>query len=288
VSKARKDYLIPAPDDGDPAREVGRWAEEKYRRLGMYAEMFSTGMKNQWQTRVYIDLFAGSGHSRIRESHRRVLGSPLIALSLPDRFTKYIFCEQDASLLQALKMRAHTMAPTASVTCIEGDANARVSEIAGEIPRHSTANRVLSFCFADPVNLEIDFETVRSLGAGRAMDFLILFAFGMDATRNWATYLRPSNNRVEKFLGVADWRQRWKEAELRRVSETQFLATEYANAMTKLGYRTQSIEQMIPIRSTDRNLPLYYLAFFSKHEQGYKFWSQVQKYSADQQELALE
>lgn len=288
MSKARKDYLISAPDDGHPAREVGRRAEEKYQRLGMYAKMFSTGMKNQWETRVYIDLFAGSGHSQIRESHRRVLGSPLIALSLPGRFTKYIFCEQDASLLQALTTRAHAMAPTASVRCIEGDANACVSEIAAEIPRHSTTNRVLSFCFVDPVNLEIDFETVRVLGAGRAMDFLILFAFGMDATRNWATYLRPGSNRVERFLGVPDWRERWMQAETQGMSATQFLANEYAGVMMSLGYRTKSIEDMIPVRSTDRNLPLYYLAFFSRHEQGYRFWRQVQKYSTDQLGFALE
>src|SRR5678815_4496625 len=91
----RKDYLIPAADDGLPAPEVGRWSEEKYRRLGMYAEIFSTGMKNQWPTRVYIDLFAGCGHAIIRETRQRVLTSALIALSIPHRFTHYIFCEKN-------------------------------------------------------------------------------------------------------------------------------------------------------------------------------------------------
>lgn len=254
----------------------------------MYAEMFATGMKNQWPTRVYIDLFAGSGHSQISESHRRVLGSPLIALSLPSQFTKYVFCEEASVLLRALEQRSKALAPEASVTCIEGDANERVGDIAGQIPRHSTTNRVLSFCFADPVNLEIDFETVRTLGAERAMDFLILFAFGMDATRNWATYLQPNSNRVARFLGNTEWRDRWKQAEKQRISATQFLASEYARAMTELGYLTSSIEEMISIRSSDKNLPLYYLAFFSRNQQGYKFWREVQKYSDDQYGLELE
>lgn len=148
--------------------------------------------------------------------------------------------------------------------------------------------RVLSFCFVDPVNLEIDCESVKALGAERAMDFLILLAFGMDAGRNWSTYVKPENNRVERFLGAADWRNRWQRAERQGMSATQFLANEYATAMTGLGYRTKSIEEMIPIRSADKNLPLYYLAFFSKHEQGYHFWRQVQKYADDQLGLALE
>ena len=30
------------------------------------------------------------------------------------------------------------------------------------------------------------------------------------------------------------------------------------------------------------NLPLYYLAFFSRHANGYKFWNQVLKYATPQ------
>ena len=35
----------------------------------------------------------------------------------------------------------------------------------------------------------------------------------------------------------------------------------------------------------DKQLPLYYLAFFSKHETGLKFWDQVRKYATDQLSL---
>ncbi len=288
MTKPRREYLIEAPDDGLPVPEVGRWAEEKYRRLGMYAEIFSTGMKNVWPTRVYIDLFAGRGHALITETHRRVLTSPLIALSLPDRFSHYIFCEKKHSLLEALKSRARVMASEATVVCIEGDANERIREIAAIIPQHTAAKRVLGFCFIDPFNLGIHFDTVRALGRGRPMDFLILLAFGMDAGRNWATYLKPGDKKVERFLGAPDWRERWRTTEREGIGETRFLATEYARAMESLGYRTTSTEQMIPVRSTDKNLPLYYLAFFSRNEQGYKFWHEVQKYSEDQLNLSLE
>lgn len=61
MTRSRRDYLHRVPDDGLTAAEVGPWAEEKYRCLGMYAEIFSTGMKRQWHNRVYIDLFCGPG-----------------------------------------------------------------------------------------------------------------------------------------------------------------------------------------------------------------------------------
>jgi hypothetical protein len=74
--KQRKDYLVRVPDDGLPAADIGPWGKEKYRRIGMYAEMFSTGMKNRWDHRVYIELFAGSGHAVIRPGGPRVMTSP--------------------------------------------------------------------------------------------------------------------------------------------------------------------------------------------------------------------
>jgi hypothetical protein len=42
---------------------------------------------------------------------------------------------------------------------------------------------------------------------------------------------------------------------------------------------------MKEIRSNEKNLPLYHLAFFSKHPRGYQFWDQVLKYGTDQLSL---
>lgn len=39
------------------------------------------------------------------------------------------------------------------------------------------------------------------------------------------------------------------------------------------------------VRSNEKNLPLYHLAFFSKHPRGYEFWNQVLKYGTDQLSL---
>ena len=148
--RPRRDYCIPVDDDGQPAREVGAWVEEKYRRVGRYCEMFSTGMKARWEARVYIDLYAGAGYSRIRGTQRLLLGSPLISLSVPDRFDRYIFCESDQDALSALKARVGRISPEADVRFVPGDVNENVQLILEEIPQHRPDYRVLSFCFVDP------------------------------------------------------------------------------------------------------------------------------------------
>jgi three-Cys-motif partner protein len=282
MKRQRRDYLIPAEDDGLVVAEVGPWGTEKYRRLGMYAEMFSTGMKNRWDTRTYIDLFSGCGHALLKPQRLRVLTSPLIALTVPDPFDNYIFCDRDPHLLDALRTRVQRNSPTSHVEYVLGDANDRASEIGGKVPAFSSSHKVLSFCFVDPFGLDIHFDTIRGLGSARAMDFLILLALGMDATRNWERYVKPENNKVERFLGDVEWRGRWNAAERKGFSPIQFLATEYAAAMAQIGYLTTSLDQMIEVRTYENNMRLYYLAFFSKSKKGYDFWQQVQKYSTDQ------
>lgn len=88
-------------DDGLVCGEVGRWAKTKYRLVSLYDQLFATGMKRKWDQRVYIDLYAGAGYSKIRETDMRLKGSPVLALEVADPFDKYIFCEEEVELLSA-------------------------------------------------------------------------------------------------------------------------------------------------------------------------------------------
>src|SRR5215469_12447002 len=87
------------PDDGLVSPEVGSWAEEKYRLIALYDELFATGMKDKWQERVYIDLYAGAGYSKVRGSKMVLKGSAVLALSVQNPFDKYIFCEESGELM---------------------------------------------------------------------------------------------------------------------------------------------------------------------------------------------
>ncbi|HEX9020804.1 MAG TPA: hypothetical protein VF903_06045, partial [Nitrospirota bacterium] len=87
--------------DGLVTPEVGAWAEQKYRLVWNYATMFASSMKNKWNARIYIDLFAGAGRSKIENSKQIVPASPLLSLDISSQFDKYIFCENEDDKRQA-------------------------------------------------------------------------------------------------------------------------------------------------------------------------------------------
>lgn len=271
-----KDIFI-AEDDGLTTHEVGSWAEAKYKIIYDYDTLFSTGMKRYWDQRVYIDLYSGTGKARIRGTKKIVYSSPLLALNVENKFDKYIFCDVVKANIDSLKRRVHEEFPENHVTFVLGDCNERIDKIIGEIPIYSKSKKVLSFCFVDPFSLKISFETIKKLGEHILVDFLILLAFGMDGKRNIKLYVDENHDRIDDFLGLADWRERWEKSARNGVNLVKFLADEFTSQMVKIGYRREAINNFISIRSDEKNLPLYYLAFFSKHPTGYDFWNKVRK-----------
>ncbi|MGA2979143.1 MAG: three-Cys-motif partner protein TcmP [Terriglobales bacterium] len=273
---------VSAHDDGLVAPDVGAWAEEKHRLVSLYATLFSSGMKAKWSRRIYVELYAGAGYSRIRSTSKFISGSPLLALRLKDPFDKYIFCEEKPNKLKALEARARRIAPSADIVYVQGDCNKRTSEILAEIPQGSAGNTVLSLCFADPFDIGLEFATIRALATARYVDFLVLLALGMDANRNYEHYLKEDADKVDRFLGSDSWRERWATAQWDAVKFTRFLADEFTKSMAALGYIPPPHYSMKEVRSHEKNLALYRLALFSRHERAYKFWDQVLKYSTDQ------
>lgn len=276
--------IAPPQEDGLLcAEDVGAWTEDKYKLVWLYDSLFSTGMKNKWEARVYIDLFAGPGVAKIKGTGKLLWGSPLLALQVKDRFDKYIFCEKDALYLDALKKRAKRITAESDMSFITGDCNEQVEAICAQIPKASKDYRVLSFCFVDPYDLSVRFSTIKRISESY-VDFLVLLALQMDASRNMSNYLNPSNRKLDEFLGRDDWRERWA-----RQSSTkgfpQFLAEEYAGQMQTLGYLPVPFHRMKQVRSDLRNLPLYRLALFSRHDLGYQYWDEVLKYSTSQASL---
>lgn len=268
-------------DDALATPEVGRWAETKYRIVGLYNHLFSTGLKKKWNCRVYIDLFAGEGRSRIEGTKHIVPASPLLALSVNDKFDKYIFCEMNYEKLEVLKQRVMIQYPEVNVSYIKGDCNAEADNILKAIPTHSSTKKVLSFCFVDPYNIGIHFETIRKLSE-KFMDCLIVLAGGMDANRNEQKYIRPSNKRVDNYLRLSNWRSGWQQDEIKGFSFGQFLAQKYADQMERLGYKKIPLDTMIVVRNNKKNSPLYHLPFFSRDARVYDFWEKVRKTITEQ------
>jgi len=105
-------------DDGLPTPEIGAWGEEKYRHVQLYASLFIRSIRSKWDALVYLDLFAGSGRSKIRDTTRIVNASPLIVLGLAEVFDKYICYEINKKNADALKQRCQRDHPRRKVAVI--------------------------------------------------------------------------------------------------------------------------------------------------------------------------
>lgn len=278
---ARGDNPVEVQPDGLPYNDVGIWTEEKHRLVAYYAAQFSGAMKEKFQQRVYIELYAGAGYSRIRDTDRVIPGSPINALGLKDPFDKYIFCEADDEKREALQIRVQRHAPNADVTFVPGDCDVNVGKIAGAVPRHSPVNKVLSLCFVDPNDIGIKFATLRALGGKRMVDFVVLLALYMDALRAEQQYVR-NPSKINQLLDTESWKERWRDAKPKGTDFPHFLAEEFAASMAVMGYIPPPIYSMKKIFYYEKNFPLYALGLFSRHPLAYRLWADALKYTDDQ------
>jgi three-Cys-motif partner protein len=271
-------------NDGLHIPEVGIWAKEKYGLVQTYCSLFTRSMKPpKWQSLVYIDLFAGAGYARIKETSEIVATSALLAVDIPDRFNRYIFCDIDRDNNEALQKRVSRLYPEIDTRFLCCDVNDAVPDIFANIPSASKDFKVLAFCFVDPFKLDnLAFTTIEKLSS-RFIDFLVLVPTDMDANRNVAPYTAPNSETVARFTGRPDWRTRWNTLTNRQFG--LFVLEEFSAHMQELQYKPQQMDESVLVRNYQKNAPLYRLAFYSRHDLGKKFWKETKKYNNPQTNL---
>jgi three-Cys-motif partner protein len=274
------DKTVHAENDGLTCNDVGLWTEEKHRLVAYYAALFSAGMKDKWEKRIYIELYAGAGYSRIRDTERIIAGSPIQALTLKVPFDRYIFCEQDPEKLEALRIRVKRHAPSADVAFIPEGCDINVDQIFAAIPQHSKNQKVLSLCFVDPNDIGIKFSTLQTL-AKKYVDFIVLLALYMDALRAEQNYIK-NPVKIDQLLGTTTWLDRWTAAKQKGSEFPRFLAEEFAASMATMEYIPPPFYSMRKIFFYEKNFPLYALGLFSRHSLAYTLWGKALKGSDDQ------
>ena len=267
-------------NDGLHTPKVGDWAERKYRLISYYAQMFSTSMKRKWDCRVYIDLFAGAGRGRVRDTTRILPTSALLALAVPDPFDRYVFCDLDPACTDALQRRVdREYGDSQRVDYLTGDSNQFVQEILDRMREERRRGSLLSFCVVDPCKMaNLKFSTIAQLST-LFVDFLVLIPSYMDAHRNKGVYLASGNSTVEEFLGDPDWRAKW---EASGGEFGAFIVDQFGLAMKRLGFIYNGPGEEVPVYLPTKNRKLYHLAFYTKNELGMKFWRTARKGSDDQ------
>lgn len=272
-------------DDGLIIESAGYWARQKHSLIGQYASMFATSMKNKWDCRIYIDLFASCGFIKVRRTSKIEASSALIALGLENKFDKYIFCDIDKEKITALNQRADRFYPDAEAKYLVGDSNFLTSDILSIIPKPSKNNKVLCFCVIDPYKVgNFLFNTIQNLSQ-IFMDFLILIPSYMDAHRNIDNYFDSNDDRISNFLGDLSWRDSWLESSKNNIRFGDFFVKHFNEKMIQLGFLGLEDEEFVLIRNPSNNSPLYHLSFYSRSQLGKKFWKASVKGSSKQQRL---
>ena len=183
----------------------------------------------------------------------------------------------------ALKERARREFPEKDIVYLLGDSNELIEDVSKEIKNLGPST--ISFCFVDPFSLNLHFDTVEKLARVGRIDFLILLALMMNANRNLHNFILEHSKIIDLFLKKTNWRDVFLTGEVRKEDFIRFLADTYDNNMKELGYIVKDQGLKPKVDAEEFNLSLYYLAFYSKHPLGNKFFSEIQKYNIPQQTL---
>ena len=261
------DAIARVAPDGLYTPEIKRHSLEKIRLHNRYARIFATAMRPHWSQLAYVGLYAGAGHARVVPDGDTIETSALAVLRQPTRFTHYVFVDHNPDCTAAVESRVAPLRTGVSVDVICEDANGSADRVRASLPPFSKHQGLLSFCFVDPFDLKLKFETIRRL-SGLRMDFLVLLMLGVDGRRNFHEYLAdPSDTRIGEFIDLPDWRQQVRPNE----KVLPFLLTRFDEAMQRVGYLSAA-EDAHPIRIPGMGVLLYMLAFYSKSERGRGFW----------------
>jgi len=247
--------------DSKLAIRVGPWAKDKLFYIKRYCYIFNVGMKNKWSIRTYIDLFAGPGRCLIEGTGEEIDGSPLIALNCEVPFTHYFFNDIEPTFIESLQIRARPF-DSAVISYFSRNCNKIINELVQKLPSDS-----LDFCFIDPTNWQINFDSIRRLTEKRQLDLAVTFHVG--AMKRVAA--DPPQDLLDFFPGPT-WQQEYEEAKRVHKSTVRVLLEAYKRGLKALGYC--AIKDYV-IEKNKRNVPLYHLIFASKHSRGADFWDKI-------------
>lgn len=195
----------------------GPWTEEKLERVRQYLGLYTTALKNQSFSLLYIDAFAGSGIRSLEHSTDNTLfefegmdqfvrGSARMALEVQPNFDRYVFIEKGRSNFRTLQanLRADYPDMADKMEFRNQDANLAVKEICVTTNWRSTR----AVAFLDPYGMQVEWSTLEAIAATQRIDMWYLFPSHMGVARtvthdpNIPPKFRAALNRI---YGTSDW-----------------------------------------------------------------------------------
>lgn len=255
---------------------IGLWTEIKLQIIREYAAAYTTILKEQpWcKGYAYIDAFAGVGQFVSKSDRDRlIIGSPLNALNIPNKFTEYHFIDIDPTKIENLKELTADRPEWKTIHFYIGDANKKVRQEI--LPRFQFNSFKRALCILDPYGVDIEWETIAAIGSTGTMDVYLNFPL-MDINRNAARKvieLSDSNQgeKLTRIWGGDSWKNLAYTVQDRLFDEP-ILVKIRGNETLKRGFmnRLKNIANFsyVPEPILMRNKqggPLYFL-FFASHK----------------------
>lgn len=253
-------------DDGLIAEEVHDWIRRKHGLLCYYLDIAKAVRRKPIYSKppvsTYIDMFCGTGRSRIMETGEWVDGSPVAAwkssVASGAPFTRMYIADMDTQRRDACAERLALAG--APFEIIDGDAIAATKTTVARLDLYG-----YHFAFIDPFGLsDLDFEIIRALSTLRRLDMLIhLSAVGLNRNAWQHTGEDKGFDRL-----APGWREHiqypaasWKLRES--------VVNYWRGLVADLGKWPST--KMTLIRTND-NKPLYWLALASGNDLAHRFW----------------
>ena len=121
---------------------------------------------------VYVDLFAGTGLVKVKDTGDIVAGSAPCAVMSGRGFDYSVMVEKNKNRCKFLKERMSMIIPKDNFEVINGDANKVIDDVISKIK--DRFNNPIILAFVDPEGIEIKFRTLKALSDKfRSCDFLI-------------------------------------------------------------------------------------------------------------------
>ena len=275
----------------------GSWTDVKLARLAeyliAYRKIFSTNVRARHFSTWYVDAFAGTGSRSApdtpskspdlfqdvyedadNEGYRD--GSAQIALGLSSPFDHYLFIEKSKSRVDTLRTAIKVDHANLFSRCEfkQGDAN----EVLKTWCRERDWHKERAVVFLDPYGMQVEWNTVETLAATKAIDLWYLFPLGIGVAR---LLRRDGNieeswqNRLDLLFGTSDWRSRFYEIqttpdlfgnhETRERTATAEKIREFINE--RLAACFAKVANGLVLRNSKSN-PLYLLCFAAANERG--------------------
>lgn len=209
--------------DGQKHNFGGEWTTKKLEAIRKYLHEYTTALKNQHFTTMYIDAFAGTGSRAAKasttsdtgellfpelaeaESAELLDGSARIALKTEPRFSEFIFIDIDqrhCATLEELKRQFPEHA--SDIHIINAEANAEIQRICVE----TNWRQKRAVLFLDPYGMQVEWGTIERVAKTQAIDMWLLFPLGIGVNRlltrsgELPQAWRESLNRL---LGTHEW-----------------------------------------------------------------------------------